>query len=448
MRFQHGLELRAVAALPGGDDDRQRFLPLLAGQVDLGGQPAAGAAQRRDRRARPAVPPGGSACRSPSRRAPAACWCARATVESTLTSQVDQPGRIRAGPAARSGSARQVPSRCQRRNSPYTVCHGPYRRHVPPRRAGPHPPPDPVNELPLRPLRRAARLRPGRQHRLQHRPLLIGQITATHPKIISGHGGTEINFLKHALGAWASLPDADEVACGSQMVATERLPGVFWHVRGIAASANGGALGFRPMKALVLSGGSGSRLRPITHTFAKQLVPVANKPVLFYGLEAIRDAGITDVGIVVGDTEPAIRAAVGDGSEFGLRVTYLRQEAPLGLAHAVLIAREFLGDDDFVMYLGDNFIVGGIIALVEEFRAGRPDAQIMLTQVPDPRQFGVAELDDAGEVVGLEEKPTRAEERPGTGRRVHLHACCPRGGGSAGAVVAGGAGDHRGDRSG
>ena len=116
------------------------------------------------------------------------------------------------------------------------------------------------------------------------------------------------------------------------------------------------------MKALVLSGGSGSRLRPITHTSAKQLVPVANKPVLFYGLEAIRDAGITDVGIVVGDTEPAIRAAVGDGSAFGLEVTYLRQQAPLGLAHAVLIAREFLGDEDFVMYLGDNFIVGGITA--------------------------------------------------------------------------------------
>jgi len=159
------------------------------------------------------------------------------------------------------------------------------------------------------------------------------------------------------------------------------------------------------MKALVLSGGSGSRLRPITHTYAKQLVPVANKPVLFYGLEAIRDAGITDVGIVVGDTEPAIRDAVGDGSGFGLEVTYLRQDAPLGLAHAVLIAREFLGDEDFVMYLGDNFIVGGITPLVEEFRGGRPDAQIMLTQVPDPRQFGVAELDDAGQVVGLEEKP-------------------------------------------
>ena len=160
------------------------------------------------------------------------------------------------------------------------------------------------------------------------------------------------------------------------------------------------------MKALVLSGGSGTRLRPITHTSAKQLLPVANKPVLFYGLEAIAAAGITDVGIVVGDTAPAIAAAVGDGSRFGIRATYLRQEAPLGLAHAVLIAREFLGDEDFVMYLGDNFIVGGITALVEEFRAGRPDAQIMLTKVLDPRQFGVAELDEASEVIGLEEKPT------------------------------------------
>ena len=159
------------------------------------------------------------------------------------------------------------------------------------------------------------------------------------------------------------------------------------------------------MKALVLSGGSGSRLRPITHTSAKQLVPVANKPVLFYGLEAIRDAGITEVGIVVGDTEPAIREAVGDGSAFGLKVSYLRQDAPRGLAHAVLVARDFLGDDDFVMYLGDNFIVGGIAGLVDEFRSGRPDAQIMLTSVPDPRQFGVAELDPAGEVVALEEKP-------------------------------------------
>ena len=159
------------------------------------------------------------------------------------------------------------------------------------------------------------------------------------------------------------------------------------------------------MKALVLSGGSGSRLRPITHTSAKQLLPVANKPVLFYGLEALRDAGITEVGIVVGDTERAIREAVGGGDAFGLDVAYLRQDAPRGLAHAVLIARDFLGDDDFVMYLGDNFIVGGIAGLVDEFRSGRPDAQIMLTSVPDPRQFGVAELDSAGEVIGLEEKP-------------------------------------------
>jgi glucose-1-phosphate thymidylyltransferase len=161
----------------------------------------------------------------------------------------------------------------------------------------------------------------------------------------------------------------------------------------------------RGMKALVLSGGAGTRLRPITHTSAKQLLPVANKPVLFYGLEAIRDADITDVGMIVGSTAPAIQAAVGDGSAFGLSVTYIRQEAPLGLAHAVLVARDFLGEDDFVMYLGDNFIVGGITALVDEFRAHRPDAQILLTRVPDPREFGVAELDDAGRVIGLEEKP-------------------------------------------
>jgi glucose-1-phosphate thymidylyltransferase len=111
------------------------------------------------------------------------------------------------------------------------------------------------------------------------------------------------------------------------------------------------------------------------------------------------------VGIVVGDTAPAIEDAVGDGSAFGLTAAYLRQDAPRGLAHAVIVARDFLADDDFVMYLGDNFIVGGITPLVEEFRSSRPDAQIMLTSVPDPRQFGVAELDTAGEVVGLEEKP-------------------------------------------
>ena len=159
------------------------------------------------------------------------------------------------------------------------------------------------------------------------------------------------------------------------------------------------------MKALVLSGGSGTRLRPITHTSAKQLVPVANKPVLFYGLEAIAAAGISDVGIVVGDTAPAIEAAVGDGSRFGISATYIRQQAPLGLAHAVLVARDYLGDDDFVMYLGDNFIVGGITDLVEEFAATRPAARIMLARVSDPRSFGVAELDAEGRVTRLEEKP-------------------------------------------
>src|SRR5438477_8361877 len=122
------------------------------------------------------------------------------------------------------------------------------------------------------------------------------------------------------------------------------------------------------LKGLVLSGGAGTRLRPITHTSAKQLVPVANKPVLFYGLEALADAGVREVGIVVGDTHAEIEAAVGDGSRFGLDVTYLRQEAPLGLAHAVLVAEDFLGDAPFVMYLGDNLLRDGIAELVARFR--------------------------------------------------------------------------------
>ncbi len=159
------------------------------------------------------------------------------------------------------------------------------------------------------------------------------------------------------------------------------------------------------MKALVLSGGAGTRLRPITHTSAKQLVPVANKPVLFYGLEAIRDAGVTDVGIIVGDTAAEIEAAVGDGSELGISVTYIRQSAPLGLAHCVLIARHFLANEPFVMYLGDNFIIGGITELVREFEADLPDAQILLTKVDNPGQFGVAELGPDGRVTRLVEKP-------------------------------------------
>ncbi|MEU4832518.1 glucose-1-phosphate thymidylyltransferase [Streptosporangium sp. NPDC023615] len=159
------------------------------------------------------------------------------------------------------------------------------------------------------------------------------------------------------------------------------------------------------MKALVLAGGRGTRLRPLTHTSAKQLVPVANKPVLHYGLEAIRDAGITSVGIVVGDTGAEVRAAVGDGSAFGLEVTYIQQEAPLGLAHCVLIARDFLGDEPFVMYLGDNFLLDGIAGLVDAFRASDHDAQILLTKVTEPQFYGVAELGPDGEILALQEKP-------------------------------------------
>ncbi|MFG1876750.1 glucose-1-phosphate thymidylyltransferase [Sphaerisporangium sp. NPDC049003] len=159
------------------------------------------------------------------------------------------------------------------------------------------------------------------------------------------------------------------------------------------------------MRALVLAGGKGTRLRPLTHTSAKQLVPVANKPVLYYGLEAIRNAGITQVGIIVGSTGREVRDAVGDGSAFGLDVTYIQQEAPLGLAHCVLIAREFLADEPFVMYLGDNFLVGGITDLVDAFREGDYDAQILLTKVTEPQFYGVAELGPGGEILALAEKP-------------------------------------------
>jgi len=159
------------------------------------------------------------------------------------------------------------------------------------------------------------------------------------------------------------------------------------------------------MKALVLAGGAGTRLRPITHTSAKQLVPVANKPILFYGLEQIRDAGVTDVGIIVGDTQAEIEAAVGDGSKLGITVTYIRQDEPLGLAHAVLTAADFLRDDDFVMFLGDNLIEGGISHMVEEFRDTPCDAQILLKKVPDPQRFGVADLAEDGSIRRLLEKP-------------------------------------------
>jgi glucose-1-phosphate thymidylyltransferase len=164
------------------------------------------------------------------------------------------------------------------------------------------------------------------------------------------------------------------------------------------------------MKALILAGGAGTRLRPITHTSAKQLVPVANKPILFYGIEAMVAAGITEIGVIVGDTRAEVMAALGDGSRWGASITFIPQDAPLGLAHCVLIAADFLGDDDFVMYLGDNLLEQDLAAFVTAFEQARatddpPAAQILLKRVPDPHRFGIAELDDAGNVVRLVEKP-------------------------------------------
>jgi glucose-1-phosphate thymidylyltransferase len=158
------------------------------------------------------------------------------------------------------------------------------------------------------------------------------------------------------------------------------------------------------VKGLILSGGKGTRLRPLTYTSAKQLVPVANKPVLFYGIEAIAGAGIRDIGIVVGETQAEIRAAVGDGSRWNVRVQYIEQDAPRGLAHAVKISQSFIGTDPFVMYLGDNLLNKGITHFVDQFAREKPAAQILLARVPDPQMFGVAELRN-GNVVRLVEKP-------------------------------------------
>ncbi|MEU3527323.1 glucose-1-phosphate thymidylyltransferase [Streptomyces sp. NPDC038707] len=161
------------------------------------------------------------------------------------------------------------------------------------------------------------------------------------------------------------------------------------------------------MKALVLAGGTGSRLRPFTHTSAKQLLPLANRPVVHYALQAIAEAGIEEVGVVVGRHGDEVRRAIGDGSAFGLSIAYLHQPRPLGLAHAVAVARAFLGDDDFLLYLGDNHLEDGVAGFVRRAAAHRDAARLLLTPVPDPTAFGVAEVDGDGVVRRLEEKPER-----------------------------------------
>jgi glucose-1-phosphate thymidylyltransferase len=159
------------------------------------------------------------------------------------------------------------------------------------------------------------------------------------------------------------------------------------------------------VKGLILSGGKGTRLYPLTYTRAKQLIPVANKPVLFRVIEAIHAAGIDEIGIVIGDTGPEIREAAGDGSRWGVRLTYIPQEAPLGLAHAVKISRPFLAADRFVMFLGDNVIQGGVTDLIAQFGSSSWDAQIVLTPVAEPQHYGVAELKPDGSILRLVEKP-------------------------------------------
>jgi glucose-1-phosphate thymidylyltransferase len=161
------------------------------------------------------------------------------------------------------------------------------------------------------------------------------------------------------------------------------------------------------MKALVLSGGSGVRLRPFSYSMPKQLVPVAGRPILEHVLSNIRQVGVDDVGIVVGDSGPAIADVIGDGARFGLRVTYLSQDRPLGLAHCVRLARNFLGDEEFVMYLGDNVLPGGLRDIAADFRRRRPAAHVVVQKVTDPRAFGVAELDSTGRVRRVVEKPRR-----------------------------------------
>jgi len=159
------------------------------------------------------------------------------------------------------------------------------------------------------------------------------------------------------------------------------------------------------MKGLILAGGFGTRLRPLTYTSAKQLIPIANKPIIFYGIEALAEAGIKKLGIVVGETAKEVKGVVGNGDRFGLAIEYIPQDAPLGLAHAIKISKDFLGDEPFIMYLGDNLLKEGVQNFIKEFETTCPDTMILLTEVSNPQEFGVAVIDAKGRVKKLIEKP-------------------------------------------
>ncbi|MFQ6013518.1 MAG: sugar nucleotidyltransferase, partial [Thermoplasmata archaeon] len=164
------------------------------------------------------------------------------------------------------------------------------------------------------------------------------------------------------------------------------------------------------MKGVVLSGGHGTRLRPLTHTGPKQLIPIANKPNILYCLEDLREAGITDIGVILGDIMPErVREALGDGTEWGLRLTYIEQGAPRGIAHAIQCAESFVGEEPFCVYLGDNVLKGSIRPMVEAFLAGGHEAAVLLSRVPHPERFGVVEVDADGHVLSLVEKPKEAK---------------------------------------